>query len=53
MKVLEDPNRRGKPLGRWKDRLEEYLGESGINGRTSKVGVFGYGDMETYVMASP
>ncbi len=30
---LEGPNRRGRPLGRWKDRVEEYLGERGINGR--------------------
>ncbi len=24
---LKDPNRRGRPLGRWKDKVEEYLGE--------------------------
>ncbi len=30
---LEGPNRRGRPLGRWKDRVEEHLGERGINGR--------------------
>ncbi len=24
---LEGHNRRGRPLGRWKDRVEEYLGE--------------------------
>ncbi len=24
---LEGPNRRGKPLGRWKDWVQEYLGE--------------------------
>ncbi len=24
---LKGPNRRGKPLGRWRDRVEEYLGE--------------------------
>ncbi len=29
---LEGPNRR-RPLGRWKDRMEEYLGYRGINGR--------------------
>ncbi len=23
---LEGPNRRGRLLGRWKDRVEEYLG---------------------------
>ncbi len=27
----EGPNRRGRPLGRWKYRMEEYLGERGIN----------------------
>ncbi len=30
---LKGTNRRGRPLGRWKDRMEEYLGEKGINGR--------------------
>ncbi len=29
----EAPDRRGRPLGRWKDRVEEYLGERGIGGR--------------------
>ncbi len=24
---LKGPNRRGRPLGRWRDRVEEYLGE--------------------------
>ncbi len=33
---LEGPNRRGSPLGRWKDGVEEYLGERGINGRVLK-----------------
>ncbi len=28
----EGPNRRGRPLGRWKDRMEEYLRERGIMG---------------------
>ncbi len=30
---LEGPNKRGWPLGRWMDRVEEYLGERGVNGR--------------------
>ncbi len=30
--VLEGPNRRGRPLGKWKDRVE-YLQERGINRR--------------------
>ncbi len=39
---LEGPNRRGRPLGRWKDRVEEYLGERGVNGRgVGKEGVYG------------
>ncbi len=29
----EGPNRRGKPLGKWKDKVEKYLGEREINGR--------------------
>ncbi len=29
----EGPNRRGRPLGRCKDRVKEYLGEGGMNGR--------------------
>ncbi len=29
----EGPNKRGRPLIRWKDRVEEYLGERGISGR--------------------
>ncbi len=36
----EGPNRRGKPLGRWKDRVEENLGERGINPRTLTWGDF-------------
>ncbi len=30
---LEGPNRKGRPLGRWKDRVEYFLGERSINGR--------------------
>ncbi len=30
---LEGPNRRERPLERWKDRVEEYLGERGISGK--------------------
>ncbi len=30
---LKGPNRRGRPLGKWKDRLEDYLGERASNGR--------------------
>lgn len=27
MSELEGVNRRGRPLGRWKDRVKEYLNE--------------------------
>ncbi len=30
---LKGPSSRGRPLGRWKDRVEEYLGQRGMNGR--------------------
>ncbi len=29
---LKGPSRRGRPPGRWKDRVEEYLGERVTNG---------------------
>ncbi len=29
---VEGPNRRGMPLGRWEDRVKEYLSESGVRG---------------------
>ncbi len=34
---LEGPNRRGRPLGRWKARVEEYLGKRSINGRKKTI----------------
>ncbi len=30
---LEGHNRTGRPIRRWKDKVEEYLGKIGINGR--------------------
>lgn len=33
LRVLRIAKRRGIPLGSWKDRLNEYLGERGINGK--------------------
>ncbi len=36
---LKGRNRRGRPLGRWKDRVKEYLGDRGVRGW----GVFGVG----------
>lgn len=29
----QDLNTRGKPLGRWKDRVKKFLGKKDINGR--------------------
>ncbi len=29
---VEGPNRRGRPLGRWEDRVKEYLSERGVRG---------------------
>ncbi len=28
----EGTNRRGRPLGRWEDRVKEYVSESGVRG---------------------
>ncbi len=27
---VESPNRRGRPLGRWEDRVKEYVSERGV-----------------------
>ncbi len=35
---LKGPNRRGRPLGRWRDRVEVYLGQRAINGREGRKG---------------
>ncbi len=29
---VEDPNRRGRQLGRWEDRVKEYVSERGVRG---------------------
>ncbi len=29
---VEGPNRRGRPLGRWGDRVKEYVSERGVKG---------------------
>ncbi len=29
---VEGTNRRGSPLGRWKDRVKEYVSERGVRG---------------------
>ncbi len=52
---LEGPNRKGRPLGRWKDRVEEDLGDRGINVREclnrqgGSVGIGRGGDSYTMV----
>ncbi len=28
---IEGPSRRGRPLGRWKDRIKEYVSEKGAS----------------------
>ncbi len=29
---VEGPDRKGRPLGRWEDRVKEYLSERGVRG---------------------
>ncbi len=29
---VEGPNRRGRPLGRWEDKVKEYISERGVRG---------------------
>ncbi len=29
---VEGPNRRGRPLGRWEDKVKEYVSERGMRG---------------------
>ncbi len=29
---VEGPNRRGRPLGRWKDKVKQYMSERGVRG---------------------
>ncbi len=33
---VEGPNRRGRPLGRWEDRVKEYMSERGVRGNGSE-----------------
>ncbi len=30
---VEGPNRRGRPLGRWEDRVKEHISEKGVSKR--------------------
>ncbi len=36
---VEGPSRRSRPLGRWEDRVKEYVGERGVE--MGKTGVHG------------
>ncbi len=41
---VESPNRWGRPLGRWEDRVKEYVSERGVRGKwvgVGKEGVYG------------
>ncbi len=29
---VEGPDRRGRPLGRWEDKVKEYMSERGVRG---------------------
>ncbi len=31
VREIEGPSRRGRPLGRWKDRVKEYVSERGTS----------------------
>ncbi len=32
MSNIEGPSRRGRPLGRWEDRVKKYMSERGVRG---------------------
>ncbi len=34
LSTVEGPNRKGGPLGRWEDRVKEYLSERGVRGNS-------------------
>ncbi len=48
------PNSRGRPPARWRDRVKEYMCERGATRRgragSSKKGVFGWGEVETFLL---
>ncbi len=48
------PNSRGRPPGRWRDRVKEFMCEIGATRRgmaeSSKEGVFGQGEVETFLL---
>ncbi len=51
--LVECHSRRGRPPGRWRDRVKEYMCERGATreGRagSSKEGVFGQGEVEAFL----
>ncbi len=52
--LVEGHSRRGRPLGRWRDRVKEYMCERGATRRAgldqaSKEGVFGQGEVDTFL----
>ncbi len=36
MSSVEGPNRRGRPLGKWEDRVKEYVSRKGVRGNSLK-----------------
>ncbi len=38
LSTVEGPNRRGRPLGRWENKVKEYVSERGVRGNV--YGVF-------------
>ncbi len=30
LSIVEGPNRRGRPLGKWEDKMKEYVSERGV-----------------------
>ncbi len=52
---VEGPNRRGRPLGRWEDRVKAYVSERGVRGNglgVGKEGVHRYGEVEVHLLWS-
>ncbi len=50
------PNSKGRPLGRWKDRVKKYMCERGATRRgefEQAEGVFGKGDVEALLLWLP
>ncbi len=51
----EGPNSRGRPPGRWRNSLKEYMCERGVTrgGGWIKEGVFGQGEVEALLLWPP